>query len=352
MIAVPWVGVAGAETLRLATYNVELSRKGPGLLLRDIARGDAQAEAAAEVIARVAPDVLLLNGIDYDLHLMTIEAFAARVAAKGHELPYRHAARPNRGWASGLDLDGDGRLGGPGDAHGWGRFAGEGGMAVLSRYPLKGLRDLSGLVWGEQDWAQLPVKNGQPFPSADARAVQRLSSVGHWVIEADVGRRALSLMVFHATPPVFDGPEDRNGKRNHDEIMLWRHLLDGRFEGGVNRPFAILGDANLDPMDGEGMKSAIQGLLGDKRLQDPRPGSAGGEAAADPEHEGSPGLDTVDWPGEGEGGPGNLRVDYVLPSSDLEVLGAGVYWPAPGQSGHDLAARASRHRLVWVDVGW
>ena len=346
--------MAMAETLRIATFNAELSRKAPGLLLRDILKGDEQAEAVAEVIARAAPDVLLLNGIDYDHDGLTLAALAGLIAQRGHEMPHRFAARPNSGWATDLDLDGDGRRGDPGDSHGWGRYAGDGGMAVLSRYPIGDVRDLSGLVWAEQDWALLPKVKGKLFPSAAAMQVQRLSSVGHWIVPVKANGRDLTLMAFHATPPVFDGPEDRNGKRNHDEIMLWRHLLDGRLaQPGPEGAFAVIGDANLDPVDGDGLKAAIRGLLGDKRVQDARPASEGGKAAADPGQKGDPALDTADWPGSADGGgPGNLRVDYVLPSADLKVLDAGVVWPAPGTSDAELVRKASRHRLVWVDVDW
>lgn len=346
-------GVAHGESLRIATYHAELSRKGPGLLLRDILKGDDQVEAVAEVIAGVAPDVLLLNGIDYDHDGLTLAALAKRIAARGHEMPHRFAARPNSGWATDLDLDGDGRLGGPGDAHGWGRFAGDGGMALLSRYPIGAVRDLTGLIWGEQDWVNLAKADGAGFPSEAAIRIQRLSSVAHWVVPVEARGRVLTLMAFHATTPAFDGPEDRNGKRNHDEIMLWRKFLDGEIGPPPQGAFAVIGDANLDPVDGEGIKSAIRGLLSDRRLQDVQPASEGARGAADASHKGDPALDTVDWRGdEGGGGPGNLRVDYVLPSAELEVLDAGVMWPAPGQSGAELAQRASRHRLVWVDVGW
>ncbi|HAR51677.1 MAG TPA: endonuclease, partial [Roseovarius nubinhibens] len=46
-------GGAGADTLRLATWNVELSRAGPGILLRDLRRGDAQADAVADAVAEI-----------------------------------------------------------------------------------------------------------------------------------------------------------------------------------------------------------------------------------------------------------------------------------------------------------
>jgi hypothetical protein len=52
--------------------------------------------------------------------------------------------------------------------------------------------------------------------------------------------------------------------------------------------------------------------------------------------------------------PGNLRTDDVLPSRDLRIRDAEVFWPV---SGDPLAALtgtfpfpSSDHRLVWVDV--
>jgi hypothetical protein len=44
-----------------------------------------------------------------------------------------------------------------------------------------------------------------------------------------------------------------------------------------------------------------------------------------------------------------MRIDYVLPSATLKVVACGVFWPAPGQDGHDLAD-VSDHHLVWLDV--
>jgi len=88
----------------------------------------------------------------------------------------------------------------------------------------------------------------------------------------------------------------------------------------------IAGGANLDPNRGDGRRSAIAELLADPRLQDPRPTS--------PEA----GLNTVEWQRAGR-----MRVDYLLPSADLQVLDAGVAWSPTS----DLA---SRHRLVWLDI--
>jgi hypothetical protein len=53
----------------------------------------------------------------------------------------------------------------------------------------------------------------------------------------------------------------------------------------------------------------------------------------------------------GDFGPrsGTLRLDYVLPSRDLPVLGGSVFWPRAGEPDAKIAA-ASDHHLVWVDV--
>ena len=339
-----------ADPLRVASFNTELQRRGPGLLLRDIERGDdAQLAAVIEVIAGAGADVLALQGIDWDHEGRALAALANRLEAAGATYPHRLALRPNSGLASGLDLDGDGARGGPGDAQGYGEFTGQGGIAVLSRFPIlhDGVRDFSGLLWRDLPDALLPQHpDGSPFPSQAALAAQRLSSTGHWVVPIKAPGGVLSLLTFQAGPPVFDGAEDRNGRRNHDEIAFWRRFLDGAFGAPPQARIVIAGGANLDPLDGAGRHAAINALLTDPRLSDPRPASEGGARAGDQGHAGPDRLDTVDWEG-----PGRLRVDYVLPSSDWTVEGAGVLWPGPGDPGREAALRASRHRLVWVDLG-
>jgi hypothetical protein len=249
---------AQSQPLRIATYNVELQRDGPGLLLRDLARGkDPQIAAVLDVIATADADVLAIQNFDYDL---TAEALS--ILAKAADYPHYFALRPNAGMPTGLDMDGDGKLGGPADAQGYGRFSGHGGMAILSRYPIltDSVQDLSDLLWKDVPDALLPVTADGPFPSADALAVQRLSTTGHWIVPIDVPKGQFDLMTFHASPPVFDGPEDRNGRRNHDEIRLWQQVLDGDIGTAPANRFVIAGDANLDPDDSDGIRSAISGL--------------------------------------------------------------------------------------------
>jgi len=52
---------------------------------------------------------------------------------------------------------------------------------------------------------------------------------------------------------------------------------------------------------------------------------------------------------------GGLRVDYVLPSADMQVVGSGVFWPVPDDPLYRLVEDStdnpsSDHHLVWVDV--
>ena len=338
---------AAAETVRVAAWNLEMARAGPGVLLRDILRGDPAAEHAADLIAARAPDVLLVMGFDWDHDGVALAAFQALLAERGAPMPHRFAPRPNRGLAAGVDLDGDGRLGEPDDAQGWGRFLGEGGMAVLSRWPLGEGREFSALLWRDLPGADLADDAGAPILGSEAAPVQRLSSTGHWDVPVRLpGGGTLRVLAWHAGPPVFDGPEDRNGRRNADEARFWGHYLDGALGPPPESPFVLMGDAELDPVDGDGRGEAMRALLSHARLQDPEPRGGGADApqeAADRGQRGDPALDTADWPGED--GPGNLRVDYALPSADLRVLASGLDWPAP-----DRPEGASRHAMVWLDL--
>ncbi len=251
-----------------------------------------------------------------------------------------------------------------GDALGWGRFPGHGGMALVSRLPLdvEGARTFRKLSWAGLPWAGLPVHaDGAPWPDAAAQAARPLSSRSHWDVPVVLpGGGRLHLLAAYPTPPLFDGPEGLNRLRNRDEVAFWAEYLDGmvveddagRSAGPPEAPVVVLGDFNVDPVDGAGLKDGVARLLAHPRLRDPAPASAGAAAAdqggRNATHEGPAALDTAAW--SGARGPGNLRVDYVLPDARLEVAGAGVFWPAPGEPLAEAVAEGPVHRLVWVDV--
>lgn len=310
-------------------------------MLHDLRKEDLPPQRAAVVamIAALDADVLVLTGVDYDLRGEALAALEQRLAAAGSPYPHRVALRPNTGVPTGRDLDRNGQLGEARDAQGWGRFPGEGGMAVLSRLPIgPDIRDFSGFLW-----ADLP---GNLMPDTDpARDIQRLHTTGAYEVPIKLpGGKSLRLLVFYASPPAFDGPEDRNGRRNHDEAAFWLRLIEGGLEmPPPTAPFVLVGQTSLDPMDGGGRAEALRALLAHPALQDPEPRSDHGRV--EPGQAGDPALDTALYDGLG-----GLRVEVILPSAEAAVEGAGVIWPREGEALAETWAAASRHSPIWVDL--
>jgi Endonuclease/Exonuclease/phosphatase family len=388
------IGVGGASAapvatntdtpLRVATYNASLNRNAAGQLVTDLSTGtNAQAKAVAEVIQRTRPDVLLVNEFDFVPERRAVDLFRDNYLAVGQngaapiDYPYAYVAPSNTGIPSGFDLNNDGRVGGGDDAFGFGVFEGQFGMAVFSRYPIDTdeVRTFQLFQWKDMPGALLPDDPATPAPadwySPAELDVFRLSSKSHWDIPIRVGHRIVHLLASHPTPPVFDGPEDRNGRRNFDEIRFWAdyvqpggrssYIYDDRGLYGGLRPgaaFIIAGDENSDPLDGDSVPGAIQQLIDHPRIVDPLPTSAGAaEAAAlqggaNTTHRTDPKYDTADF--ADVPGPGNLRADYVLPSSQLRPQDAGVFWPVRSDPLFRLTGvfpfPTSDHRLVWLDV--
>ncbi|MEM6328731.1 MAG: endonuclease/exonuclease/phosphatase family protein [Planctomycetota bacterium] len=392
-----------AGVLRVATYNVAMYRQQAGQLQAELLRGDSQqAKRIAEVIQRVRPHVILLNEFDYAAGSSRRENYDAaeftrrpselvgalkrlyleRPQAGREPISFQHQFyKPvNTGVDSGLDLDKDGKTGGPADAWGYGRYPGQYGMLLLSQFPIgPESRTYQQMRWRELAdplWPRDPA-TGEHFYSAEQRRALRLASKSFWDVELLIEqpgarRRPLRLLCAHPTPPGFDGPEDRNGCRNYDEIRMIAEYISGdrqsRFpvdndghrsedqQYGTLAPgadFVVLGDLNADPVDGNGRRGAIQQLLEHPRINAGFiPTSEGGAAASaestdrNGQHRGDPRHDTADFGGDGYS---NLRVDYVLPSRGIKVAGGGVYWPTPGEPGAEAIA-ASDHRLVWLDL--
>ncbi|MEJ6393218.1 endonuclease/exonuclease/phosphatase family protein [Gymnodinialimonas sp. 2305UL16-5] len=300
-------------------------------MLQDIIRGDESAPASLDIILNANADILALQDFDYDGGGSAVTALRTALFDRGLDYPHFVSLRPNTGRPTGFDLDGDGRNDLARDAHGYGRFSGAGGMVLLSRYPIGAIRDFSELLWRD-----LPESRAAEVTAPDALEVLRLHTVGAWDVEVMAPAGPIHILMSHATPPVFDGPEDRNGLRNADELRFWSLYLDGWTPEGtsfVAAHFAVLGTFNVDPDRGEGLRRGIDALLRHPALQDPRPTGAGG-------------LATADWE---DPVPGDLRVDYILPATVLNVVDSGVLWPEDGARA-ETAAEASDHRLVWVDV--
>lgn len=343
-------------------WRIDLQAQGPGLALRDILADAPRPALAAQVVAHVQPDVLVLSGLDHDHGLVTLSALRDLIAQHGHRFDHIHAFASNAGLRSGLDLNADGRTDTPDDAQGYGSFTGQKGLAVLSQVPINVARsrDFSGFLWADMPNGQSPHAPNGPMADAQVHAVQRLSSTGHWDIALGTDHDPLHLLIWQSGPPAFGGSGPRNYARNHDETAFWTAFLDGHLPmSPPDTKFVLMGGTNLDPFDGDGQGAALRTLLVHPSVQDPEPTSTGAviAAQADPRsasHSGPHALDTVDWPQET--GPGNLRVSYILPSSKLVVQRAGVFWPAPDNALSALLGKGdtapSRHRPVWVDIVW
>jgi hypothetical protein len=426
------VRCAGSETVRIATFNVSLYGQQSGDVLQRLQSGDdAQARHLAEIIQRVRPDVLLLNEIDYDPQSGVLRAFCEKYLAVGQhvskspagpaqpiEFPHRFTAPVNTGRRSGFDLSRDGRVAEESgsdayaaDCWGFGRYEGQYGMAILSKFPIDeaAVRTFQNFRWSDMPGALMPDDPATATPAdwypAAAMREFPLSSKSHWDVPVLIDGRRVHLLASHPTPPVFDGAEDRNGRRNHDEIRFWADYVSvespapSPLRGGLGRgadpgtrntppltpprpgegngkdgyiyddaglkahlppdeSFIILGDLNGDPHDGDG-PAGIRRLLASPVLKEYQPPTSEGAAeqsrlqgGANAKHKGPPEFDTCD-PAD-DPGPGNLRIDYVLPSRNLNVKGAGVFWPTVDDPLFQLVGvhpfPGSDHRLVWVDV--
>src|SRR5690554_3014369 len=229
------------DTLRVASYNVSLYSDEAGGLVRRLQAGDDGARRVAAVLQRVRPDIVLLNEFDYVADGSAAElfqrAYLERAQPGGGQplrYPYRYLAPVNTGVPSGLDLDGDGVVGGEGrergnDAWGYGLHPGQYGMLLLSKHPIDAARarTFQLLKWSAMPGARRPVDpvTGQPFHGDAVWRQLRLSSKSHWDVPVHTPLGVVHVLASHPTPPAFDGPERRNVLRNHDEIRLWREYL-------------------------------------------------------------------------------------------------------------------------------
>jgi endonuclease/exonuclease/phosphatase family metal-dependent hydrolase len=363
-------GAAGA-TIRVATYNTSLNDD-KGELIAHLRAGDANASRIAAVIQHAHPDLVLLNEFDYDAAGEAADLFRHRyleVSQHGQapiHYPYLYTGPVNTGVPSGFDLDRNGKIGGGNDAWGFGQHPGQYGMLVLSKFPIDAARARSFqlLKWSAMPGAKSPVDpaTGQDWYPPAVWSQLRLSSKSHWDLPVRTPLGEIHFLVSHPTPPVFDGPEDRNGIRNRDEIRLWNEYISGAPVpwlcddrgacGGLaaGASFVIAGDQNSDPHDGD--STAINQLLSNPRVRaTPLPRSEGGPLLAAKVGGGNIGQRGPDAEDTGDFGPkvGNLHLDYVLPSTDLSIMRNGIFWPRPDQEGADWID-ATDHHLVWYDL--
>jgi endonuclease/exonuclease/phosphatase family metal-dependent hydrolase len=372
--------ITAPSKLRIATFNVSMEAlnylsteqsqnakvTGNELTLA-LKSNRQQIKNIAEIIQRVNPDIILLNEFDRsDNSHQSLKRFIKNYLNKPQngnkavDYPYFYQGPVNTGVPTNYDLNNDAKAGTlPNDAYGFGHFPGHFAMALLSKYPIDEdkIRTFQLFKWQDMPNALVPVdpKTDKPWYSEQAWNNFRLSSKSHWDIPVNINGNKLHVLASHPTPPVFDGPEDRNGKRNFDELRFWIDYLtpsaasyiydDKKQYGGLakDQAFVILGDLNADAIDGNAIKSGIHRLTHHPRIIDPQPQSEGGK------------LHRIDNPNaKNHTAFWGMRADYVLPAkAQMSVLDSGIFWPKENEAEFRLIkdrAASSDHRLVWVDV--
>lgn len=354
---------ADDTAIRIATFNASLYGKQSGQVLTRLRGGkNRQAIDLASIVQSVRPDILLVNEIDYDNEGNTVDAFGdeyleiGQNGLTGLKYPYRYAIPSNTGQPSMLDLDGNGKSTDANDAWGYGIYPGQYAMAVYSRFPIvkSEIRTFQNYRWSQLPSALRPTfpETGKSYYTDKVWEQLRLSSKNHTDVPIQVGTRIVHLLASHPTPPVFDGADDHNGCRNHDEIRFWTDYLAGPSStyliddngkaGGLpdKALFVIAGDLNSDPESGDSRRSAIQALLKDSKLRDSKPVSIGASELA--------GNDTSHATASfGKGR--QMRIDYVLPSRGLTLKDTGVFWPSRKDRESQWVG-ATDHRMVWIKV--
>ncbi len=387
---------AGPIVIRVATFNIEDVRTDD---LKNPAH--PRVRRLAEIIQRLRPNVLLLNEIAYDQagapgHVagepdgQNAERFirnflSVAQASDVRPIDYRAFTAPsNTGLFSGLDLDNNGQAvntypepppaaadGTPGpqtdggrlygnDCWGFGTFPGQYAMALLVDPRLRILTDrvrtFRLMPWEFISGHFMPVApDGTPWYDDAERPLVRLSSKSHWDVPVELPNgMVVHFLCSHPTPPVFDGPEDRNGRRNHDEIRFWRDYIDNNpslvddhnvagglplrevvRDGVTSRflsSFVILGDLNADPDAGNTFRNPVKThLFSSRRVRgDFVPRADVATPGLEPHH-------TARF---------KLRADYVLPSRELRILAGGI-WRTPPAGGETFP---SDHFPVWLEL--
>lgn len=366
------------QPVRIALFNIKELSTEKLLDVDENGKGlDKQLQAAAQIIQKIKPDILIINELDHDyksvsqglgLNCFRFQEAYLKRGDEGITYPHVFAAPCNTGIPTGLDLNNDGvvsdeqNVGSRNygtDCFGFGTYPGQYAMGLYSKYPIdtNQVRTFQKILWKDLSG------NHMPPDYYDDKAVQifRLSSKSHWDVPIIINGKKIHLFLSHPTPPSFDGDEDRNGRRNFDEIKFWVHYLadnqelydDKNISGGFNgeNSFLIAGDLNASMHSDSRYDDmvAIDQLLNHPKINDT------GEWL----------VSKGGWEGREEGPPDywerntakfgkdyRMRIDYLLPSQNIQIVDGGVYWPGSveDENGHHLAETASDHRLIWLDI--
>ncbi|MGR5173639.1 endonuclease/exonuclease/phosphatase family protein [Vibrio owensii] len=364
-----------------------------------------QIRNVAAIIQKNRPDVLMMAEYNNDgtgEDMVALEGFQNNYLSVAQSLdgaggeanlepieyPYAESYSTNTGLNSGLDLDNNGTAGQlPGDAWGFGFYHGQYAFALMSKYEIdtENTRTFQEFKWKDMEGAEIPkiticdgsqtipdgMKCGDDWYTDEEWDVVRLSSKNHVdapiIIPTEKGDEVVHLLMSHPTPPVFD--PGKNKVQNGAEVEFWHHYVQGKEyfyddagnKGGLTEgaKFVMMGDQNLDPLDGDGFSDIMQAFHNDPLVNQevmngelyPTSFGAAEHAVDSSSTHPIPNRITSTF---------GLGVDYAMPSANLNVVDSGVYWAASYEEGRKLFNDdrigkygngkdvSSDHRMIWI----
>ena len=301
---------------------------------------------------------------------------------------YLDSYSTNTGLVSDLDLNNNGTGGDDYDTWGFGLYHGQYAFALMSQYEIDtdNTRTFQTFKWKDLEGQSIPtitvcdgsytipdgMSCGDNWYTDSEWEQVRLSSKNHVdapiIIPTENGNEVIHLLMSHPTPPVYD--TGKNLAQNAAEVNFWNQYInnkdffydDNGITGGLaeNEKFIIMGDQNLDPVDGDGEMAVMQALHDDPSINQ---GVTNGEFY--PTSEGATEYATdesIDHPSPTRiTSTFGLNVDYVLPSANIDVIDSGVYWPTSDDEGRLLLNDerigngtgkdiSSDHRITWIKI--
>lgn len=376
-----------------------------------------QIRNVAAIIQHNRPDILLLNEFNNDgygsketmqlfqknylKHSQSLNSVDGNEMQEPIEYPYLESYSTNTGLKSGLDLNNNGKIDdSPDDMFGFGYYHGHYAFGLMSKYELdkentrtfqkflwKDMKEKDGItpvsiptITANSQDKRIPVgmKTGDNWFTNEEWNKIRLSSKNHVDVPIIINNKKIHLLISHPTPPAFDTITETNILRNRYEILFWKHYVEnkmfiyddkGRFGGidGLKEKFVIMGDLNADnfnstnnPKTRIGINELIssQFINKDYAIGKWTPTSIG--AKEDVMQNGQYRYNH-EKP-ESRTSVFGLRVDWTLPSWNLNIFNTGVFWAGKKEKGKLLfndsrigkhgnsKEISSDHRMVWITI--
>lgn len=355
------------DDLRVATLHADLTAdSGAGesaeQLVSALRTGNhVQARVIARTVQMNEPDVLVLTGVTYDdaemvaEHLRSLYLSSGQDGLDGMDYPHVFTAGTNSGQESGADLDGDGIIGGPGDAIGYGDYPGEYGMIVFSKHPIveDEVRTFQNFLWRDLPHRSMP----SDFSDLEA-SILRLQESSFWDVPVEVPGQSDPVHLL-ATSVAAQQPSEIEAARAEDIRTVisdyisgsaW-YLTDDAGQSGGLAPGAEAIVAGAPVATAAATSEALETLLDSEQLQDPQPEAV---TEMDVSQRSDSAEQTDDTATRHVPGDRDRRASLVLPGSGLDVSNSGIFWPGEGEDGYMLVDPSSSHslqdRLVWVDL--